>query len=225
MPNSIAAAARHTLGEPTFTSLNAITIDMSHAIADTGATSIFIMEGTPVNNKRVATKPLTINLPDGTKVMSTHICDITIPGLPTILIGHIVPKLTIASLIGIRELCKAGCTVTFSTKFCDVFYNERLILRGHKDPSTDLWTLPLTTQLHATPHKLPPPLAVGHKIPSIVIIIIIPSPKLIVSLVSASSSASATGECSLRDCDLLDRGWGTNIQRRDMTHHRGLVGV
>jgi hypothetical protein len=31
---------------------------------DTGATAIFIMEGTPVANKRIATKPLTINLPD-----------------------------------------------------------------------------------------------------------------------------------------------------------------
>jgi hypothetical protein len=30
---------------------------------DTGATAIFIMEGTPVENKQIATKPLTINLP------------------------------------------------------------------------------------------------------------------------------------------------------------------
>ena len=81
--------------------------------------------------------------------MSTHVCDITIPGLPTILIGHIVPKLTIASLIGIRELCNAGCTVIFSKKYCDVIYNGDVILRGHKDPSTDLWTLPLAPKPHA----------------------------------------------------------------------------
>ncbi len=48
-----------------------------------------------------------INLPDGKKVQSTHVCDINIPGLPTILTGHIVPSLTITSLIGIRPLCKA----------------------------------------------------------------------------------------------------------------------
>ena len=82
--------------------------------------------------------------------MSTRICDITIPGLPTVLTGHIVPKLTIASLIGIRELCNAGCTVTFSKKYCDVIYNGAVILRGHKDPSTDLWTLPLAHKPHAT---------------------------------------------------------------------------
>ncbi len=50
-----------------------ITIATNHAIADTGATSIFIMDGVDVDNKYITTKPLTINLPDGTKVMSTHV--------------------------------------------------------------------------------------------------------------------------------------------------------
>ena len=98
-----------------------------------------------MENKRLAMKPLIINLPDGTKVTSTHECDITIPGLPKVLTGHIVPKLSIASLIGIRVLCEAGCKVTFSKRHCDVYYDDKLILRGFKDPSTDLWTLPLTT--------------------------------------------------------------------------------
>ncbi len=74
------------------------------------------MEGVDVVNKRIATTPLTINLPDGTKVKSSHVCDIEIPGLPTILVGHIVPSLTVASLIGIHPLCKAGCTVVFDDK-------------------------------------------------------------------------------------------------------------
>jgi len=120
-----------------------IGIDKSHAIADTGATAIFVMESAPVNNKRVAQQPLTISLPDGTKVKSTHECDITIPGLPTVLTGHIVPSLTVASLIGIRVLCEAGCTVTFNASHCDVIYNGKVIARGNKDPSTDLWTLPI----------------------------------------------------------------------------------
>jgi len=110
---------------------------------DTGATAIFIMEGTPVENKRIAKKPLTINLPDGTKIKSTHCCDITVPGLPTILTGHIVPSLSIASLIGVRVLCEAGCTVTFCKDHCDVIYNGILILKGCKDPNTNLWTIPI----------------------------------------------------------------------------------
>ena len=55
--------------------LNAITITTHQAIADTGATSIFIMEGADVDNKRIAENPLTINLPDGKKVLSSHVCD------------------------------------------------------------------------------------------------------------------------------------------------------
>jgi hypothetical protein len=125
---------------------------ISNAIVDTGATAIFIMEGTPVDNKRIASHPLTINLPDGTNVKSTHCCDIKIPGLPTVLTGHIVPSLTIASLIGVRVLCEAGCTVHFCKEHCDVIYNKKVILRVFKDPSNDLWTLPIPSDRQPSPN-------------------------------------------------------------------------
>ncbi len=101
-----------------------------HAIADTGAMSISIMDGVDVVNKRVSPKPLTINMLDGRKVTSTHICDITIPGLPTILTGNIVPHLAIALLIGIRPLSNGGCTVTFDKDKCNVVFNGKVILRA-----------------------------------------------------------------------------------------------
>jgi hypothetical protein len=103
-------------------------------------------------NKRDATSPLTINLPDSKRIQSTHVCDIHIPGLPTVLVGHIVPSLSIASLIEIRPLCKAGCTVMFDNEKCKVFYNEKVILMGLKDPSMDLWMLPIPNgRMLATP--------------------------------------------------------------------------
>ena len=142
---SIAATTRNIFGTPMPQYLNALTIATTQAIADTGATSIFIMDGVAVDNKRAASSPLTINLPDGKQVHSTHICDIQIPGLPTMLVGHIVPSLNIASLIGIRPLCKAGCKVLFDDRKCDVVFQGKVILRGYKDPSTDLWTLPIPT--------------------------------------------------------------------------------
>ncbi len=40
---------------------NAIKIAKSHAIADTGATSFFIMKGTPVKNLRKSDNPITIS--------------------------------------------------------------------------------------------------------------------------------------------------------------------
>jgi hypothetical protein len=144
---TIAATAQQLFGTPEPQYLNTIAIAASQAIADTGATSIFIMEGTPCKNIRPAIRPLTINLPDGTKVKLTHTCDITIPGLPKVLVGHVVPKLTIASLIGIKVLCDAGCKVLFTKNKCDVWYKGNIILCGKKDPSTDLWTLPIYTDI------------------------------------------------------------------------------
>jgi hypothetical protein len=138
--HSMAATARALFGAPRHKSLQ----KMSHAIMGTGATAIFIMEGTPVENKRIATKPLTINLPDGSKIRSSHCCDVTILGLLVILTGHIVPSLSIASLIGVRVLCNAGCKVTFCKDHCDIIYNDKIILQGRKDPATDIWIIPIS---------------------------------------------------------------------------------
>jgi hypothetical protein len=52
---------------------NALMIKPTHAVANTGATSFFILEGTPCKNKRHSENPITISLPDGTKVTSTHL--------------------------------------------------------------------------------------------------------------------------------------------------------
>ncbi len=58
----------------------------------------------------------------------------------------------LASLIGICPLCKAGCRVIFNNNKCDVEYNGKVILRGLKDPSTDLWTKPITPKGLWTTH-------------------------------------------------------------------------
>jgi hypothetical protein len=92
-------------------------IKPSYTVANTGATSVF-MDGIPTKNKWPALHPIQICLPDGRKVTSTHICNITIPGLPITLTGHIVPEMTMASLLGIRVLCKAGFVVVFDDKTC-----------------------------------------------------------------------------------------------------------
>jgi hypothetical protein len=141
----MALTAPALFGHPMPQYLNTLTIATNQAIADTGATSIFIMEGADVDNKHPVTLPLTINLPDGKQIRSTHVCDIQIPGLPTMLLGYNVPSLSIALLIGIWLLCQAGCKVIFDDRKCDVVFSGVVILRGYKDLSTDLWTLPIPT--------------------------------------------------------------------------------
>ncbi len=107
--------------------------------------SIFVMEGINVANQCVASKPLTINLLGGCNVQSTHVCNIAIPSLPTVLTGHIGLALAVALLVGICLLRKAGCRVTFDNNMCDVAFDGNVILRGYKDPMTDLWKLPITS--------------------------------------------------------------------------------
>jgi hypothetical protein len=49
-----------------------------------------------------------------------------IPDLLTFLEGHIIPVLTVASLVGICILCKAGCTVLFMDTACYVMHNQKI---------------------------------------------------------------------------------------------------
>ena len=133
---------------PTHQYANAMGIAPTHAIADTGATSIFVMAGSPANNIRPARHPINISLPDGKKITSTQVCDINIPGLPVTLMGHIVPDMKMASLLGVRVLCKAGYTVIFDNDACRIIFDSNTILTGHKDPTSDLWTLPILPTEH-----------------------------------------------------------------------------
>ena len=120
---------------------NAMRINPTHAIANTGATSIFVMAEAPAHNICLAKNPITISLPGGKQITSTHTCDFVIPGLPQTLIGHNVPEMKMASLIGIRILCKAGCEVIFDDKKCRVNFKGNAILRGTKDTMSNLGTL------------------------------------------------------------------------------------
>jgi hypothetical protein len=87
-----------------------------------------VLKGTKMKNIWPAVMPLVVNLPDGTVARSTHICDYEIPGLLTPLEAHIVPDLTVALLIGVRVLYKAGCVVIFTDKVSYVMYGGKVIL-------------------------------------------------------------------------------------------------
>ncbi len=55
-PTSLAALAKISYGNPKMHYLNAITIATNLAVAYMGATSIFVMDGVDVENKRLAKK-------------------------------------------------------------------------------------------------------------------------------------------------------------------------
>ena len=57
--------------------------------------------------------------------------------------AHIVPGLAHSSLISTKVFCDAGCKVAFDEFECRVYFNNKLMLAGSRDPQTMLWRLPI----------------------------------------------------------------------------------
>ena len=123
------------------------------AILDSGATSHFLATTAPITNITPASKPLTVKLPDGACVSSTHTCKLTLPQVPTrAREGHIIPWLASYSLLSVVKLCNAGREVTFTKIGCQVKQLGRIVLRGSKCTGTGLWMIKLTNTARVTPY-------------------------------------------------------------------------
>ena len=121
-----------------------IKIIKQDAIVDAGSTGHFFLPGTPVKNVQPASKYISVNLIDGSKLRSTHTCNIDIAGIPEKANReHIVPGLAHASIISISVLCNAGCKVQYNENICSVYYNRKLVYKVGREPQTRLWILPL----------------------------------------------------------------------------------
>ena len=111
----------------------------------------------PVRHKKVAKKPISVTMPDGDQVHSTHIGDLDMSLLPAAAwFCHNIPGLAKYLLISVVKLCKAGRDVRF-TKFgigVDLRYRERMVLHGSKCTRTGLWMV----SLEASPDTPPAPI-------------------------------------------------------------------
>ena len=91
-----------------------------YSISDTATMGHFLVKGT-----------VTITLPIGGTVQSTHTCNLDIPWLPYYVTNaHLIPDLAHVSLISTRKFYSAGCYVALNGDKCHVFYNEKLVLVG-----------------------------------------------------------------------------------------------
>jgi hypothetical protein len=133
------------IGPPNTTSSSGKTTFAS--IGDTGCTSHFFPLGTPVNNIRVATNPISISNPNGTTMMSTHTAEMFLPDLPTeAKTGHIVPELSSSPLLSIGQFCDAGCDVLFSAGDVFITLNNKIILQGTRTALSRLWIINVPIQ-------------------------------------------------------------------------------
>ena len=112
---------------------------VKYALSDSGASSHFLIKGSPAVNIKVAKFPIAIKLPDGSIIWSTHTCNLDIPWLPHRMTeSHIVPGLAHSSLISTKKCCKAGSKVVFDETECRVYYKYELVLSGGRDKKTEM---------------------------------------------------------------------------------------
>jgi hypothetical protein len=175
MSNPTQHRSHHAIADDiTITANNRSTTEIHHAVAnhsnaentppktitmgisDSGATGYFLQDDAPVTNtKQVALNPITITLPDGNKIQSSHTCNLDIPWLPdAIMASHIVPQLSHTSLLATRKFCDNGCKVTFTKTMCKVTIDGTTVLEGPRDHQTKLWHLPINPTDTRTP--IPP---------------------------------------------------------------------
>jgi hypothetical protein len=114
------------------------------AILDSGCTSNFLSATAPCSNKQEAHFLLSVNMPNGTTIQSSHTCDLLLADLPPqARKAHILPGRVHNSLISVGQLCDNGCSVTFTQEQVTVSKNKKCVMYGSLDPRSRLWRVNL----------------------------------------------------------------------------------
>jgi hypothetical protein len=115
------------------------------AIVDSGCTGHFLLVNTPCLNKIKSQNPLTVRLPNGATMESSHTAALNIPELnKAASIAHISPGMANHSLLSVGQLCNEGYTVTFRNASFTICNSQELqILKGARDLDTGLWRINL----------------------------------------------------------------------------------
>jgi hypothetical protein len=72
------------------------------------------MVNAPVINKKAATAPLHVRLPDGASIKYSHTCDLDLTQLPDAARKvHVISGLTTISLLSVRKLVDSNCSIIF----------------------------------------------------------------------------------------------------------------
>jgi hypothetical protein len=114
-------------------------------IVDSGCTGRFLLVNTPCLNKVKSQNPLTVRLPNGATMESSHTAVLDIPELnKAASISNVFPRMANHSLLSVGQLYNEGYTVTFrntSVAICDS--QELQILNGARDLDAGLWWINL----------------------------------------------------------------------------------
>jgi hypothetical protein len=92
-------------------------------------------------NKVKSRNPLTVRLPNGATMESSHTADLDIPGLTTAAFkAHVFPGMAHHSLLSVVQLCDEGYIVTFQQDTVTICNSDNSkLLSGPRDDTTGLW--------------------------------------------------------------------------------------
>jgi hypothetical protein len=119
---------------------------------DYGCTGHFLLVNAPCLNKIKSQNPLTVRLPNGATMESTHTTALNIPELnKSSSIVHVFPGMANHSLLSVGQLCNEGYTVTLRNKLVTICnFQELQILKGARDLDTGLWPINLRKEHQQT---------------------------------------------------------------------------
>jgi hypothetical protein len=125
-------------------------------ILDFGCTGNFLLVNAPCLNKIQSQNHLTVRLPNGATMESTHTETLDIPELNKALsIAHIFPGMANHSLLSVGQLCNEGYSVTFKIDVVTIYNPQDVhILKGARDLDTGLWRINLRREHQQHPHEL-----------------------------------------------------------------------
>jgi hypothetical protein len=115
------------------------------SIVDSGCTGHFLLVNAPCLNKVKSQTPLTVRLPNGATMESSHTAKLNIPHLKaSASIAHVFPRMANHYLLPVEQLCNEGYIVTFKDALVTVSDSQKFqILSGPRDSDTGLWHINL----------------------------------------------------------------------------------
>jgi hypothetical protein len=124
---------------------------------DSGCTSHFLLVNAPCLNKVKSRTPLTVRLPNGATMESSHTAELDIPELNAAASkAHVSPGMVNHSLLSVGQICDEGYIVTFkqaAVTICDSENSQ--IFSGPRDLNTGLWRI----NLKQTNNHIPEPIS------------------------------------------------------------------
>jgi hypothetical protein len=123
---------------------------------DSGCTGRFVLVNTPCLNKVKSRAPLTVRLPNGATMESSHTAELDIPELNAAASkAHVFPGMANHSLLSVGQLCDEGYIVTFkqaSVTICDS--DNSKLLSGPRYVNTGLWRINLKQTNNHIPYHI-----------------------------------------------------------------------